>query len=491
MRAERRLESAREGAGSQHRSARSAEIDWSNALRVGALVLAVLAMLGLSVYLGRATIWVSKPLDLLYQPVAMVAAAAAAMAIFSRWPHIGPTAVMVATLTVPFALGTGSQSDLNVTVILLGFLVVLWLLNMLVIAKRFRLAPSPVNAPLLALCATALLSFGFGQLRWFAAAGPAPDRAQIGQVAIFVLSAGGLLLVANQVKDVRWLQWMTWAYLALAGLYAAGWINGTIGGLTSSIFQYGINGSLLWTWLAAMSWSQCVLNTRLHRAIRLALGGVTAAALYVGLVVNPGWTSGWLPTAVALIATTWLGVPRLRRLMVLAGLAGVVWFLPQIIGFVMVGDNEYSLATRADAWQIIGELARINPIFGLGPANYYWYTPLIPIRGYSVVFNSHNNYVDILAQLGVVGLACFLWFAAAAGWLGLKLRRRVPEGFPRAYVYGALGGLAGTLAAGMLGDWVLPFVYNVGMNGFRASIVAWLFLGGLVVLARQPGVQPE
>jgi hypothetical protein len=36
------------------------------------------------------------------------------------------------------------------------------------------------------------------------------------------------------------------------------------------------------------------------------------------------------------------------------------------------------------------------------------------------------------------------------------------------------------VVAGMLGDWVLPFFYNVGLNGFRSSMLGWLFLGGLV-----------
>ena len=45
---------------------------------------------------------------------------------------------------------------------------------------------------------------------------------------------------------------------------------------------------------------------------------------------------------------------------------------------------------------------------------------------------------------------------------------------------GALGGLGGTLVAAVLVDWVLPFVYNIGMTGFRSSILAWVFLGGLV-----------
>ena len=62
------------------------------------------------------------------------------------------------------------------------------------------------------------------------------------------------------------------------------------------------------------------------------------------------------------------------------------------------------------------------------------------------------------------------------------MRNRVPAGFPRAYAYGALGGLAGTLVAAALVDWVLPFVYNLGFNGFRASVIVWIFLGGLVGL---------
>jgi hypothetical protein len=36
------------------------------------------------------------------------------------------------------------------------------------------------------------------------------------------------------------------------------------------------------------------------------------------------------------------------------------------------------------------------------------------------------------------------------------------------------------VVAGMIGDWVLPFFYNIGLTGFRSSILGWLFLGGLV-----------
>ena len=148
----------------------------------------------------------------------------------------------------------------------------------------------------------------------------------------------------------------------------------------------------------------------------------------------------------------------------------------------LVSTDEYSISTRFDAWAIMGQIIKINTLWGLGFANYYWYTPLFPIRGYAVSFNSHNNYVDIVAQMGLAGLVCFIWILWEVGRLGWGLRKQVPDGFTKAYVYGALGGLAGMVVAGMLGDWVLPFFYNIGLTGFRASMFGWLFLGGLVSL---------
>ena len=146
------------------------------------------------------------------------------------------------------------------------------------------------------------------------------------------------------------------------------------------------------------------------------------------------------------------------------------------------GDNEYSLMTRLEAWKILWQIFQISPLIGIGPSNYYWYTPLFPILGYPVNFNSHNNYVDLVLQTGVLGLVCFGWFFAALGLVSWQLRTTAPPGFARAYVYGAIGGIGGTLLAGMLGDWVIPFVYNIGYEGMRSSLLGWIFMGGLVAI---------
>ena len=164
-------------------------------------------------------------------------------------------------------------------------------------------------------------------------------------------------------------------------------------------------------------------------------------------------------------------------IVLVGGLALTPFLIPQLLA-----DDTYSFSTRIAAWEIISEIAQVNPVFGVGPANYYRYTPLFSILGYSVNFSSHNQYVDLIAQTGIVGLVFFLWFFASMFIFGWKRKSKVPEGFPTAYTYGILGGILGTLAAGMLGDWILPFVYNIGFVGFRSSIFPWIFLGGMIAM---------
>jgi hypothetical protein len=123
-------------------------------------------------------------------------------------------------------------------------------------------------------------------------------------------------------------------------------------------------------------------------------------------------------------------------------------------------------------------------LIGLGPANYYYYSQFFPILGWYVSFNSHNNYADMLLQTGFLGLLAFTWFAFEISRMTFRLLSFLPAGFPNAYLVGALGGLAGSLVSGMLGDWIIPFFYNIGIRGFRSSLLFWVFLGGVLALKR-------
>jgi O-antigen ligase len=408
---------------------------------------------------------------------------AAGAFVLLRWPLIGLVLLIPISLVVPFGIGTGTATSINATILLLVALLGIWALRMIG-GRNVRLVASPTIPPLLTLVALACLSFVVGLQPWIPFAHTAPLRAQAGGVAIFMFATGAFLLAAHLIRDLRWLQWMTWGFLGMAALYVVARMVPGLGLVANRLAQRGAgDGSLFWTWLVALAFSQAVFNRQLGTRWRVALGLLVVGTFGVALLQGRDWTSGWMPPLAALIVVLAVAAPRLALLATLP--AFVIGFLrsERIRALLLGGDNDYSLSTRIEAAQIVlNILQQSNPVLGLGPSNYYWYTPMFPIRGYAVQFNSHNQYIDLLAQTGILGLLCFIWFAIALAWVGWRLRTRTPEGFARAYVYGALGGLAGTLVAGGLGDWVLPFVYNIGFQGFRASVIGWLFMGGLVAV---------
>jgi O-antigen ligase len=251
-----------------------------------------------------------------------------------------------------------------------------------------------------------------------------------------------------------------------------------------SLFTYEMNtGAMVWLWLAVLAGGQVLFNHSLAMKWKVLLGGLILAQFASTVLYGRNeWVSGWLPALIAILILIWLRSWR-RGLVVLALGAGVfLAYQALLIGGIMTPTQQYSISSRGATLPILLELIKANPLLGLGPANYHFYTPLYSILGWHVQFNSHNNYIDMVAQTGLIGLALFGWLIIALARSGWKLRRAAGDGFSRGYVNAALAGLAGIFVSGFLGDWFLPFLYNVGIPGFRASLFAWLFLGGLVAL---------
>lgn len=395
--------------------------------------------------------------------------------LFLRRPLLGLLLTLLGGMSLPYT-GPGG---VNLTILGLLFLIALWWLRMCMAQGDLQFGVAQVTRPALLLLATVALALVVGQIAWYHTQ-TAPLSAQLGGFTVFVTAIGALLFVGHQVKETRWLALLTGIVIIYGGLHMVGWIEPHLGRYLRLLYQDGATTSMFWTWVVTLALSQALFNHRLFWGWRLALLGVVAMTFYVAYGLNGDWKSGWMPAllSAALLLLYWFG--RFSYLLAPLGLFPVVNLVTKAIA-----SDEYSYATRLEAWAIVGEMVKVNPLLGLGPANYYWYTPLFRIRGYTVNFNSHNQYVDLVAQSGMLGLFAYLWLLGALGWLGWRLRNRVAEGFEQAYVYGALAGWAATVAAGGLGDWVLPFVYNVGLSGVRSSILPWVFLGGLLALERK------
>ena len=117
--------------------------------------------------------------------------------------------------------------------------------------------------------------------------------------------------MADQVKDLQWLQRLTWLFVGLGAIYIVGRAVPGIGRYFLPIYQEGATGSLFWVWLVALTFSSALVNQDLSKIVRVALLGIVIFIFYVALSSGRLWVSGWLPPIVTILAILWLENPRL------------------------------------------------------------------------------------------------------------------------------------------------------------------------------------
>ncbi|MCB8978369.1 MAG: O-antigen ligase family protein [Ardenticatenaceae bacterium] len=385
-----------------------------------------------------------------------------------RYPSLGLIAILVSGMAIPI---TG-PSGVNPTMGLVALFTGLWIFGMVVQDREVKLTDSRTTRPLIIMVVGACLSFIIGQLRWFDPVLPAPIGAQLGALSMFILAAFAFFLGANQIKDLRWLRWMVWAFVGCAAFFL---VTRMLPFSLPGFFKGGEYRGIMVVWFGSLAFSMALYNKDLSWPWRLAFAALTLLIVYYTFILKYREKSGWMPLLLSFAVIWAVRSKRAALVVILLGLIPAIGLVSDALA-----SDDYSVSTRMDALVIMLQIAKTNPLFGLGPANYRWYTALFAIRGFDVAFNSHNNYADILAQNGLVGVFSFLWIFIEVGWLAFKLRYRVVEGFARAYIFAALGATAGTVVAAAMADWVIPFFYNLGMQGFRSSAVGWLLSGAVV-----------
>jgi O-antigen ligase len=134
-------------------------------------------------------------------------------------------------------------------------------------------------------------------------------------------------------------------------------------------------------------------------------------------------------------------------------------------------------------WGVGFEMLRANPLLGVGANNYesafpeararfaerHPDSPLVAMNEHLLVVYAHNEYVQMAAELGAIGLALFLLFAAALAYTFLRALRHPTKALP------ALGAGAGLLAFAISsGASASSFRYFGGglLFFFAASVVA-------------------
>jgi hypothetical protein len=390
---------------------------------------------------------------------------------------------------VPLSIGTGTGSVVVASVLFALFILVLWLARML-LPGRARVLRSPLTLPLVGFMVTAALSTVYSDavrsplvIVW-----PTFGLAQLGGLGMFVLSGGTLLVTMNVLRHLHWIKRLTFVFLTLGAVDIVAYLlqHHDLAGFEA--------GGLFSLWVVALALGQALFNRDLPGWARVGLFALAMAWMFRRFMFENGWLTGWVPMSIAVLGLFFL---RSRKHALVAAVCAVV------VGLVSFQDiyareaagvdapGSFLLGTRPGAseghqlrvpiWLQSLELTKDHLLLGTGPAGYAAYY-VTYFRGFA--YSSHSNYLDILAETGLVGSFFFGWFLFAAFRVTLDARSRSPTGFAAGFANGVLAGLVGLTVGMTLGDWVIPFVYNANIAGFRHTIHSWIFLGALMAMQR-------
>lgn len=418
----------------------------------------------------------------------LIVAPMGAFALLKRL-ELGLAAMLLSGVFVRFRLPTGTASEIVMSLLLCGGILGLWVVHMLMEDKRLSLKPAPTNAPLLAFMATVLISLVWGRVyRDVFVHDIGSPFVSVASAMVMVLLPVTFLMVTNLVQNIRWLQVMVWLFLAegLVSLVISLVIDLGIGPaytLYALVFYNGVvwvnTQGLFSMWYLSLALALALFHRQLHWVWRIALLVYAAGWVYWGFFKRLGWLSGWVPAFAAAAVITFARSKKLFVVVVLVivvGAGGYFWRTS------FEAESAGSGRTRLAAYEVNWRVTSKHLLFGTGPAGYAsYYMSYFPTEAMA----SHSNYVDIIAQTGIVGTFFVLWFFGAQVWGSYKLRLKLENrgDFAESLAVAVLAGTVGCIVAMALGDWLFPFAYTQGIVGFDAAMINWFFMGSLWALS--------
>ena len=265
--------------------------------------------------------------------------------------------------------------------------------------------------------------------------------------------------------------------MCLGSLLLTKGFHNVIGDRDFSSFSYGLRdaGPMGWAGvngLAAFAAQMAIAFTAvlLFEKRLWAKGGyfaVVAACTYCLLfALSRGGYAAFL------VGIIYLGLVRNRFVLI-----GVVVFLSMWQGFVppavrervlMTDENgmmDHSAASRLSLWEEAMQVFQADPIFGTGFNTYAYGSH---VGGYG---DTHNVFVKVLVETGLVGLLLFLAIFCKLFKIGFRLYRTATDSFLKSIGLGLSGLMLTAFVANMFGDRWMYFEITGYTYAFAALAV--------------------
>lgn len=159
--------------------------------------------------------------------------------------------------------------------------------------------------------------------------------------------------------------------------------------------------------------------------------------------------------AALVVGLLFVGLVKIRRLLVVMLVFGLVWtaVVPNAVRerVLMTWDTkdgglDHSSETRVGLWEDAMRVVDTSPIIGTG---FNTYAYMGRVGDYK---DTHNYFIKVLVETGVVGLLLFLCLLFRLLWTGLVLHWRASDPLVRALGLGLAGWVVCSVVANMFGD---------------------------------------
>jgi O-antigen ligase len=380
-------------------------------------------------------------------------------------------------------LNTGGVTIVKV---LGGLITLIWLVRMLMGERRmpFLLREEPV----IAFASMLFVGWAIASAGW----AEAKSEALFGSAgSAFRLTQGVLLLfiIYSTFTERRHIWWLLNSFLAGAMFAALIGISGVYG-TSESVNDARLSGGfddpneLAAVLVAALIFSAFAFVALRGRAIRWLYA--VAVPIFLYELAQTDSQAGIVALTVALVLAIVLG-GRARPVIAVGVLAftfaAVTYYTlvtkPVALQTISSEDN---VGSRETLWSVASHMVRDHPVAGVGAGNFVVVEPEYTLRSIDLPRVdlivkpelTHNSYLQVLAELGVIGLAAFLSVIARS----LQLALRAAHSFARGGDYEldmlSRGFLVGTV--GML------IAYFFATNQYEKQL--WLLLAtGPVLLS--------
>lgn len=148
--------------------------------------------------------------------------------------------------------------------------------------------------------------------------------------------------------------------------------------------------------------------------------------------------------------------------------------------------KDLSLKRREATWKFTILMIKDHPLLGSGIGTYKYNSLAYQAKffdqennrslyPYGVTDKAHNEYLQLGAGLGVLGLGIFFWLIITYFKYGIKLLKRLKDKYNQGIIIGLMGGIVAVLIDG---------IFGFPLHLPATLVLFWLFIGLIVSLNR-------